>query len=145
MKRICKIAAVLCLSAPLFALSADEQFINACMEGDLKRATELLDDGAHLDARDGSDHQTALVWAANAGYLPIVTMLIKRGADINAQDDKGWTALSEASYRGRTSIVDFLLQNKASTLPSTSWLDSREYGNAVFWCIESRFNSYSEK
>lgn len=145
MKRICKIAAVLCLSAPLFALSVDEQFINACMEGDLKRATELLDDGAHLDARDGSDHQTALVWAANAGYLPIVTMLIKRGADINAQDDKGWTALSEASYRGRTSIVDFLLQNKASTLPSTSWLDSREYGNAVFWCIESRFNSYSEK
>ena len=145
MKNFCRIAAVLCLTAPLFALSVDEQFMDACRKGNLNRALELLDEGAHVETRDGSDHQTALVWAAYDGYLPIVTMLLKRGADINAQDDKGWTALSEASYLGRTRIVDFLLQNKASTLPSTSWLDSREYGNAVFWCIESRFNSYSEK
>ena len=145
MKIICKIAALLFAAAPLFALSVDEQFIDACKEGELNLAEELLDEGAHLETRDDYDHQTALVWAASDGHLPVVIMLIKRGADINAQDDKGWSALSEASYRGQTDVVDFLLQNKASTLPSTSWLDSRRYGNAVFWCIESEFNSYSEK
>ena len=61
MKNICRIAAVLCLTAPLFALSVDEQFMDACRKGNLNRALELLDEGAHVETRDGSDHQTALV------------------------------------------------------------------------------------
>jgi len=136
---------VLCIAIPLAAFSLDEQFIEACKVGNLSKAEELLEQGAHIEARDGSDHQTGLVFSANAGHLSIVKMLIKRGAEINATDDKGWTALSEASYRGRTSIVAFLLEKKASTLPSTSWLDSREHGNALFWCIESTHNVYNEK
>lgn len=136
---------MLCMVIPLAALSLDEQFIEACKEGNLSKAEELLERGARIEARDGSDHQTGLVFSANRGHLSIVKMLIKRGAEINATDDKGWTALSEASYMGKIEIVAFLLEKKASTLPSTSWLDSREHGNALFWCIESSHNKYSEK
>jgi|GEM_PF-3296396 len=136
---------VICMVIPLAALPLDEQFIEVCKAGNLSKATELLEQGARIEARDGYDHQTALVFSANRGHLSIVKMLISKGADINATDDKGWTALSEASYRGKTAVVAFLLEKKASTLPSTSWLDSREHGNALFWCIESASNSYSEK
>lgn len=145
MRKIFITVIMICAVIPLAALSLDEQFIEACKAGDLSKVESLLEQGAHIEARDGSDHQTGLVFSANAGHLSIVKMLIKRGAEINATDDKGWTALSEASYRGRTSIVAFLLEKKASTLPSTSWLDSREHGNALFWCIESTHNVYNEK
>lgn len=56
MKIICKIAALLFAAAPLFALSVDEQFIDACKEGELNLAEELLDEGAHLETRDDYDH-----------------------------------------------------------------------------------------
>ena len=136
---------VLCIAIPLAAFSLDEQFIEACKEGNLSRTEELLEQGAHIEARDGSDHQTGLVFSANAGHLSIVKMLIKRGAEINATDDKGWTALFEASYMGKIEIVAFLLDKKASTLPSTGWITSSKHGNALFWCIESSHNEYSEK
>ena len=129
----------------LGALSINERFIKACKVGDFSLAQSLLDDGAYIETRDGSDHQTAIVWAADEGHLSIVKMLVERKANINAQDDKGWTALSEASYRGHLKVVEFLLKNKASTLPSTSWLDSREHGNALFWCVESSHNTYENK
>lgn len=136
---------VLAAAATASALSIDDDFIRACENGNRTRAEQLLEEGANIEARDGSDRQTALVFAANRGYADVVRMLITRGANINAQDDKGWTALSEASYRGRHDVVEFLLENGASTLLSTSWLDSREYGNALFWCIESTRNEYSKK
>lgn len=146
MKKITtSITIVFCMIFSLNALSLDEKFINACAEGNYIVATELLEQGANIEARDGCDHQTALVFSANRGHEKIVKMLIENGAEINAQDDKGWTALSEAAYRGHADIVELLLKNKASTLPSTSWIDSREYGNAVFWTIESSHNSYTEK
>ena len=134
-----------CVLASLSALSVNESFIEACRAGDLGEARRLLDEGASIEARDGSDHQTAIVWAAGKGHLAVVKMLVERGADINAQDDKGWTALSESSYDGHTEVVELLLKLKASTLPSTSWLDSKEHGNAVFWCVESSFNTYQQK
>ena len=136
---------VLTIAANTFALSIDDAFIKACEGGNCARAEQLLEEGANIEARDGSDRQTALVFAANRGHADVVRMLIAHGANINAQDDKGWTALSEASYRGRHDVVEFLLEKGASTLLSTSWLDSREYGNALFWCIESTHNEYSKK
>ena len=145
MKKIVFIGLFVIVSWSVFSRSLDEEFITACRRGEQAKAESLLNEGANIEARDGCDHQTALVFAANEGHLVIVKMLVEHKANINAQDDKGWTALSEASYRGRTDVVKYLLSKKASTLPSTSWLDSREHGNALFWCIESSHNDYSSK
>lgn len=138
-------AGLLAFAGTASALSLNEEFIQVCTNGDESAAVRLLDEGANIEARDGCDHQTALVFAADRGHLPIVRLLVSRGADINAQDDKGWTALSEASYMGHPKVVGFLLESKASTLPSTSWLDSRRNGNALFWCIASTHNTYTDK
>jgi serine/threonine-protein phosphatase 6 regulatory ankyrin repeat subunit B len=38
-----------------------------------------------------------------------VELLLKRGAEVNAQDRDGWTALMEASAKGRADVVRRLL------------------------------------
>ena len=51
--------------------------------------------------------------AAFHGYPGIVSMILKSGADINAGDDYGATALIMASRKGLKHIVELLLQNGA--------------------------------
>ena len=132
-------------SLALSAQSLNDMFIQAANNGDLQLVTRLLREGANIEARDGRDRQTALVFAANSGYLPVVRFLVENKANINATDDKGWTALSEASYRGRIDVVEYMLSRDASTIISTNWHDRREYGNALFWCIESSHNTLPQK
>ena len=134
-----------CVLSSLSALSVNEQFIQACRDGDVVLAKRFLDEGAYIEYTDDGDHQTAIVWAAGKGHFSIVKLLLERGANINAQDDNGWSALSEASYDGHAKVVELLLQKKASTLPSTGWVTETKHGNAVFWCVESAFNTYQQK
>jgi len=128
-----------------FALSKDDELIRAAEGGNVTRVRQLLNEGAYIEARDGRDRQTALVFASNEGHLEIVRILIENKANINAQDDRGWTALSEASYMGRTAVVEYLLSKNASTLYSTNWHNSNESGNALFWCVYSWHNTLSQK
>lgn len=72
---------------------------------------------------------TPLMWAAMAG-LPVTDIhaLIARGAQIDARDTRGWTALSRAARRGQLDIVEALLNAGASAdLPDDDgW-------TALFW------------
>ena len=44
---------------------------------------------------------TLLMWAAGQGHLETVRMLLARGADVKARDDRGKTALAIATEGGR--------------------------------------------
>ena len=46
--------------------------------------------------------------ASDHGNLELVKLLLKAGADINAKDKNGWTALVWASQSGQTEIEAFL-------------------------------------
>ena len=59
------------------------------------------------------DKNMLLLEACKDGKTENVTMLLEKGADVNAEDDYGITALMCASENGHTEIVSMLLEKGA--------------------------------
>jgi outer membrane protein assembly factor BamB len=59
----------------------------------------------------------ALAYAARNGYAAMVTLLLDRGADVNASAENGWTALSWSASRGLIEIARELLDGGAHVNP----------------------------
>ena len=68
----------------------------------------LLDNGAQLNECCITS-MPPLLAAVDAGDLEIVTLLVKKGADINYQGTNGETAIGLAVYKKHQPIIDFLL------------------------------------
>lgn len=75
-------------------------------------ATQLLDQGASVDARDRIGARP-LSHAARSGHLEMVDLLLARGAPIDARDLNGATALYYAAERGHNSVVQRLIERGA--------------------------------
>ena len=88
---------------------------------------ELLKKGVSTEEKLDEDNTTALMYASGEGYLPVVTVLLKYHADVNAIDNLGNTALLRAStphyvtqagfpphavstYEGHLQVIQALLQ-----------------------------------
>jgi len=56
---------------------------------------------------------SALMRASWYGYTEIITLLLEKGADVNAKNDEGMTALMCASVYGYTEIITLLLKKGA--------------------------------
>ena len=109
-------------------------FLRASQSGDLVLMKLLLAHGA--DPKIGTVlHVTALEVAAGVGWvegityewspeatLEAVKMLLDLGLDVNAQADTGRTALHGAAHKGRTDVIQVLVDHGAK-------LDVRDYGN----------------
>jgi hypothetical protein len=54
-----------------------------------------------------------LIEAVKNGNYTDVEMLIKKGADVNQQDEQGWTPLNFAAGKGDISLVQLLVNNGA--------------------------------
>ena len=52
---------------------------------------------------------TALTWAARYGHARIVESLLHAGAEANAQDKEGWTALATVAHEGHAGVARALL------------------------------------
>src|SRR5450432_3221111 len=86
----------------------------------LDLATELLDHGASLDARDRLGARP-LSHAARSGHLEMVDLLLARGAPIDARNLAGATALYFAAETGHPSIAQRLIERGADVkLPGRS-------------------------
>ena len=75
-------------------------------------ATELLDNGASVDARDRFGARP-LSHAARAGHLEMVDLLLARGAPIDARNLAGATALYFAAEGGRGPVTRRLIERGA--------------------------------
>lgn len=77
-------------------------------------AQKLLDRGASVATRDPAGW-TPLIFATYFGASPIlIDQLIKHGADVNAQNDRGITALHLAAGAGNEPLVALLLVRGAN-------------------------------
>ena len=80
-------------------------------------AAALLEKGSALEARDGYGRTPLILCARERGQAALGRVLIQAGADINAVDKFGDSALSLAAWRGKADFIDLLLE-KGAKLPT---------------------------
>ncbi|KAL8349785.1 hypothetical protein RB598_005240 [Gaeumannomyces tritici] len=90
-------------------VSGDRPLISAAQSGRLEAAELLIDRGADLNvtSSDKSTASTPLTTACSGGFEDMVSMLIRRGANVDLAPG-GKTALFEATSRGHADIARVL-------------------------------------
>jgi len=76
----------------------------------------LIERKAALDARDDYGRTPLLICARELGQAATGRKLIEAGADVNAEDRFGSTALELAAWRGKRDFIELLLE-KGSRIP----------------------------
>lgn len=98
-------------------------FIGSAGSGDMKTMLEMLEQGVDINTHAPFGGPTALIVAARLGHIDIVEMLLARGAEVNAEDDYGQTALYFAKKNSKMRIVE-LLEAAGGTSPPVEKVDS---------------------
>lgn len=95
-------------------------FLYQAMESrDLKQVRDLLDQGVNVNAR-GRWKETPLINAALYGNPEVVRLLLRAGADVNAQDEAGQSALMQA-------LISFsMVEPKRSMVKPKRWSEQIE-------------------
>jgi hypothetical protein len=83
---------------------------HAALTGNVTLATFCLEEGENVDIRGGAKDHTAMQIAAREGHLPLVDLLLKWGANVNAMNNLGGSALHAAAFQGRLEVVKVLLK-----------------------------------
>lgn len=100
--------------------------INAASEGHTGQVRVLIEQGYNPNHAVSMIRTTPLMLAAAHGHLETVRALLDLGADVNAEDMTGWTALHAAARNGYPDIVRLLLERGArQTSPLYSYGPSR--------------------
>ncbi|MGX2981911.1 ankyrin repeat domain-containing protein [Helicobacter sp. 23-1045] len=90
---------------------------DSARDGDLDKVKQLVEqqgvdvNAVHIDELGLSSN--ALNIASYQGHLEIVKYLISKGANVNAKDSFGWTALISASSNGKLELVKYLISKGA--------------------------------
>jgi len=87
--------------------------VECAQTGDIVRAKNALAAKVDLNMRNEAGY-TPIMFAANAGQLPIIKLLVKHKVNIDIPDKDGYTPLIIAAYRGRTDVVQYLLSQNAN-------------------------------
>ncbi len=107
------IAVVVCWFGDVAVVRAgekDDELIRAAYQGQVGDIERLLREGADINARELGDGATPLIVATQREHVPVVRLLLSRGANVNAHDDRGQTALM---YVSNDDIARLLIQRGA--------------------------------
>ena len=91
----------------------DKELLKAAQNGDVSAVKKLLAGGADITCQDEEWAGTPLHWAAFKGHSKVVSLLLDKGADVNATNKDGRTALFMAAGFNHRQVVEILLRHKA--------------------------------
>lgn len=94
-----------------FTVLSINQAIDEGLEGAARR---MLTAKPSLLNQPGQFGDTPLIEAAKRGNVKLVKHLLDRGAHIDAQGSKRWSALMHAQYREHEKVVRLLIRRKAN-------------------------------
>lgn len=77
----------------VFLLNCKAALVRAAITDDVQSVESLVADGSDVRDKSGDDQLTALHYAAYYGNPRVLQTLIEKGADVNAADANGYTAL----------------------------------------------------
>lgn len=87
--------------------------LNASTSGDRDTAVGLLRSGEDIQTKFPVVGTTPVMLAAAHGHIEVLRTLLEAGADVNAVDFTGWTALHAAASNGSKDVVLLLLEHGA--------------------------------
>ncbi|RMY69061.1 hypothetical protein D0863_06704 [Hortaea werneckii] len=105
---------------------------NAVTENNEPLIVDLLDQGADVNASVGELQRTALHQAAYLNNQRCLSLLIRHGAEISAEDAKGDTPLHLAAWTGHVEALATFLSHGADV----DWLSGRD-AYSPLWCAIS--------
>lgn len=87
--------------------------LNAAASGDTPTVLQLLNHGHHANEALPIIGTRPLTLAAAYGHADVVRVLLEHGAEVNAEDFTGWTALHAGSFTGDPGTISLLLDRGA--------------------------------
>lgn len=104
--------------------------IEAAERGDVTALTRWLDDSARIDTRDLRG-RTPLLVTVQRGHHAAAQLLIRRGADINAQDEISDSPFLLAGARGRTAMLAEMLGPPSGSTDRPDYRRFNRYGGTA--------------
>ena len=95
------------------AQAAARSLHDAISRGDYAAALQMIEQGADVEAKDPGAGASALHFAVMKGRMPIIDLLLSRGANANSRTRNGTTPLHTAVLYSRTEVAELLLDNGA--------------------------------
>ncbi len=103
--------------------------INASIRCDVEKTARLLEDRIDIELTDTMG-DTALIWAVRRGCLPIVRMLLDKGANVHATSRNGFTPYVWSRLHRSKKIARALVDAGAKTEGGVYWWRHEEDGEA---------------
>ena len=89
--------------------TGETPLMTCAKSGSVEAVKTLLVHGAEVNAKEPSQNQTALMWAAAERHTDVVRTLIEAGADFQAHTKRGFTPLHFAAREGDLETTRLLL------------------------------------
>jgi hypothetical protein len=97
------------VSASPSAAAAPLSLHSAIAKGDYASALKMIEQGTDIEAKDPGAGASPLHYAVMKGEMPLVGLLVQRGADVN-RTKSGTSPLHTAVLYGRFEVAEYLLE-----------------------------------